>query len=128
MSQCVLTFIIDISSFYTGLKHNCSCKAISILRAALFKVVMKCKIVMFFLLFGLFFSKCTFLRLQSFISLSIKYPINPIFSVVVRICKIHIFPLEAFFIDHCLLPISIATVRETNSLIKIMYSISRNYP
>ena len=48
---------------------------------------MKCKIVMVFN----FFSKCLFLRLQNFFSPSVKYPINLIFSVVVYICKIHIF-------------------------------------
>ena len=46
----------------------------------------------FFLNFlGSFFSKYTFLRLQSFILASIKYSINSIFSVVVCICKIHVF-------------------------------------
>ena len=48
-------------------------------------------IYVFFLLFGLFFSKRSFLRLQNFISPSIKYPVNLFFSVVVCICKIHVF-------------------------------------
>ena len=52
---------------------------------------MKCKIVMFFNFLGSFFSKCSFLRLQNFILASIKYPVKLIFSVVVCICKIHIF-------------------------------------
>ena len=66
---------------------------------------------------------------------SIKYPINSIFSVVVCICKIHVFNyFSSWSIFHwslkkCLLPISIATVvRETNSFIKIMQPISPNYP
>ena len=67
-----------------------SLKLVSILRVTLWKVVIKCKIVMFSL-FGLFFSKCSFLRFQNFISPSIKYPINLIFSVVVFICKVHVF-------------------------------------
>ena len=46
---------------------------------------------MFFNLFGLFFSKYSFLRLQNFISPSIKYSINLIFEVVVCSCKIHVF-------------------------------------
>ena len=40
---------------------------------------------------GLFFPKYSFLRLQNFISPSIKYPINLIFSVVICICKIYVF-------------------------------------
>ena len=87
-----LTFIIDFSSFHNRLKQLCSLKLVSILRATLWKVVMKCKIVMFFNFLGwLFFSKCSFLRLQNFVWLSIKYPINLIFSVVVCICNIHVF-------------------------------------
>ena len=54
MSHWVLTFFIDFSSFYNGLKHLCSLKLVSILRAALWKVVMKCKIVMFFNSWGFF--------------------------------------------------------------------------
>ena len=83
-----LTFIIDFPSIYNGLKHLCSLKLISILQATWWKVVMKWKIVMFFILFGLFFSNHSFLRFQNFISPSIKYPVNLIFSVVVCICKI----------------------------------------
>ena len=52
---------------------------------------MKYKIVLFFNYFGLFFSKRSFLSLQNFISLSIKYPVSLIFYVVVCICKIHVF-------------------------------------
>ena len=40
---------------------------------------------------GLFFSKCSYSRLQSFISPSFKYSINLIFSAVVCICRFHIF-------------------------------------
>ena len=90
MSHLVLTFIFDFSSFHNGLKHLCSLKLVFILKATLWKVVMKCKI-MFFSLFGLFFSKSSFLRFQNFISPSIKYPINLIFPVIVCICKIQVF-------------------------------------
>ena len=48
----------------------------------------------YFLPFEPFFSKCTFLRLRHFV-LPISYPINSIFSLAVRICKIHVFD-EAF--------------------------------
>ena len=72
--------------FHNGLKHLCSLKLVSILRATLWKVVMKCKIVMFSNFLG-----SSFLRLQNFISPNIKYPINLIFSVVVCICEIHVF-------------------------------------
>ena len=54
MSYQDLTFIIDFSSFHNGLKHFCSLKLVSILRATLWKVVMKCKIVMFFNFLGSF--------------------------------------------------------------------------
>ena len=66
-------FIIDFSSFHNGLKHFCSLKLVSILRATLWKVVMKCKL--FFecnhflnvvLLFGLFFPKCSFFEVRKF--------------------------------------------------------------
>ena len=86
-----LMFIIDFSSFHNGLKQLCSLKLVSILSAALWKVVIKCKIVMFFSIFGLFFSNCSYLRFQNFISPSIKYPINLIFSVVVCVCKVYVF-------------------------------------
>ena len=56
----------------------------------LWKVAMKCKIVMYFHSLGSF-SKNVHLRFQNFISPSIKYLINLIFSVVVCICKIHVF-------------------------------------
>ena len=52
---------------------------------------MKCKIIVLFNFLGSFFPKCSFLRLQNFISPSIKYPVNLIFSVVVCICKINAF-------------------------------------
>ena len=52
---------------------------------------MKCKIAIFFWLFGFFFSKCSSLRLQNVTSPSIKHPINLTFSVVVFICKIYVF-------------------------------------
>ena len=42
----LLTFIIDFSSFHNGIKHLCSLKLVSIIRATLWKVVKKCKIVM----------------------------------------------------------------------------------
>ena len=83
-----LTFIIDFPSFHNGLKHLYSLKLISILKATWWKLVMKCKIVMLFILFGIFFSNYSFLRFQNFISPSIKCPVNLIFSVVVCICKI----------------------------------------
>ena len=55
-------------SFHNVLKHLWSLKLVSSLRTTLWKIVLKCKIVIF-------------------ISPSIKYPINKIFSVVVHICK-----------------------------------------
>ena len=56
-------------SFHNVLKHLWSLKLVSSLRTTLWKIVLKCKIVIF-------------------ISSSIKYRINLIFSVVVCICKI----------------------------------------
>ena len=91
MSHKVLTFTIDISSFHNGLRQPWSLKLVSVLIATLWKVVMKCKTVMFFFPFWVFFSKCSFLRLQNFISPSIKNPVNLIFALVVCICKIHVF-------------------------------------
>ena len=55
----------------------------SILRAKFWKAVVKCKHVIFFKFWALF-SKCTFLRLQHFFTAS-TFPLNSIFSVVVRI-------------------------------------------
>ena len=49
-----LMFTIDFSSFHNGFKHFCSLKQGSILRAALCKVVMKCKTVMLFHFLGSF--------------------------------------------------------------------------
>ena len=83
-------FIVDFPSFHNGLKHLCSLKLVSILTATLGKVVMKLKIVMFFNFLGIFFSKYSFLSSENFISPSIRYPINLIFSVLVCICKIHV--------------------------------------
>ena len=91
MSHWVLTFFIVFPRFHNGLKQLCSLKLVSILRATLWKVVMKCKIVMFFHFLGFFSPKCSFLRFQNFISPSIKYSINFTFSVVVCICQIHVF-------------------------------------
>ena len=48
MSYQLLMFIIYFPSFHNGLKHLWILKLVSILRAKLSKVVMKCKIVMFF--------------------------------------------------------------------------------
>ena len=118
-----------------NVKYSCSSKPISILRATFLKVVMECKIATF-LTFWVFFLKCTFLRLQSFISPSIKYTINSVFSVVVCSCKIHVFKEAFFFLKHfsliikkCVLPISMATVvKETNFFMKNMQPISPNYP
>ena len=46
--------------FHNGLKHYCSLKSVSILRVTLWKVVMKCKIVMFFNLLGSFSQNANF--------------------------------------------------------------------
>ena len=43
----VLTFIIDISNIQNELNHRCSLRPASILRENMWKVVMKCKIVVF---------------------------------------------------------------------------------
>ena len=48
MSYQVLTFIIDFSSFHNELKQLCSLKLVSILRATLWKAVVKCKIFILF--------------------------------------------------------------------------------
>ena len=40
---------------------------------------------------GGFFSRCSFLAFQNFISPSIKHPVKLFFSMVVCICKIHVF-------------------------------------
>ena len=45
---------------HNGLKHLCSLKLVSILRAKLWKVVMNCKIVMFFNFWGSFSRKFIF--------------------------------------------------------------------
>ena len=50
----------------------------------------------YFLIFGHFFTRCTFLRLWHFF-LPSGYPINAIFSVAVHIYKIHVFD-EPFFL------------------------------
>ena len=88
MYHYVLTFIIDFSGFHNGLKHLCSLKLVSILGATLSKVVMKCKLLSF-LNFWALFLKIFIFEVKNFISPSIRYPINLIFSVVVCICKIN---------------------------------------
>ena len=68
---------------------------VSVLRAKLWKVVMKCKIVMF-LTFAPFFSKFTFSRLQYFMSPQTD-SIRPSLALVVGIYKIQVFD-KAFFL------------------------------
>ena len=86
-----LTCVIDLSSFHNGLKNLYSLKLLSILTATLWKVVMKCKIVIFFNFLDSFSQNFHFwcCNVLTKISPSIKYPINLIFSVVVYICTIH---------------------------------------
>ena len=87
-----------------------------------------------FLTFG-FYSKCTFLRLQHFISPS-AYPINSFFfSVVVCIYKNHVFD-ETFFLlaivamitEKCIFPISMANFLTEKSLHQIMQLVNPDYP
>ena len=80
-----------ISKCFACNTMQCSLTLVSILGATLWMVAMKFKIVMLFNFLVTFFSKCSFLMLQNFISPSIKHPINLIFSVVVCTCKIHAF-------------------------------------
>lgn len=77
-----LTFLVSIMSSTTLVAQ-----LVSILSVKKWKVVMKCK-KSCILTSELFSSKCTFLRLRHVVSPS-SYPINSIFSMVVRICKIH---------------------------------------
>ena len=77
-----LTFLVSIMSL-----TKLVAQLVSILRVKKWKVVMKCK-KSCILTSELFSSKCTFLRLRHVVSPS-SYPINSIFSMVVRICKIH---------------------------------------
>ena len=107
MSHLLLTFIIDISSFYNGLKHPCNSKPIFILRATLFKVVMKCKTFMFFNFFGLFFSPSIKYQILFHPVTSIKFYFTQYqvsnqlnFSMVVCICKIHVFNKAFFLLKH----------------------------
>ena len=122
--------IIGISSFRNGLNHHLS--SVSILRAKLWKIVMKRKNNAF-LIFGSFFSKGTFLRLSHIFLLQF-FPNQLNFSMVVRIHKIHVF--EAFFLlatvpmvtGKVFFPVFMVTiVRKTNSFIKIMQLINTNY-
>ena len=110
-------------------------QSVCIFRENLWKVVVKCGIVIFycFEIIG-FSSKCTFLRFQHFI-LPSTYPINSFFSVVVCIFKIHVFD-EAFSV---LTIIAMITEKITfsyfhsnfireKSLHKIMQIINSDYP
>ena len=90
MSHYVSTFIIDFSSFYNGLKQLCSLKLVSIFRARLWKVVMKCKIVMLFNFLDFFF-KMFLLEVSKFYLTKYQVSNQFNFSEVVCICKIHIF-------------------------------------
>ena len=74
-------FDIDTSAFHNGLKHLCSSKLV--LEATLWKVVMKCEIVMFFIFLVSFSQNGHFWGCKI---LSRKCPVNLIFSVV-AFCK-----------------------------------------
>ena len=67
----VLTFIIDISNFHNGLKYLCS--LVSILRGTLWKVVMKCKLVMLFNFSGSFLKMLVFEAAKFYLT---KYQIS----------------------------------------------------
>ena len=54
------------SSFYIGIKHPCTSKPISILRATLFKVVIKCKTFMSFSTFWALFLKIYIFEVTKF--------------------------------------------------------------
>ena len=70
-------------------------QTVYISRAKLYKMVVKCETHVFFLTFG-FFSRCTFLSLEHFISPT-TYPFKSVLSVVLCIYKIHVFD-EALFL------------------------------
>ena len=90
MSHQVLTFIIDFCSFHNGLKHLSSLKLVSILRATFWKVVMKCKIVVF-LTFWARFLKIFIFEVAKFCLTRYQISNQLNSSVVVCICKIHAF-------------------------------------
>ena len=108
------------------LKQLCSLKPVSILRAKEGSHKMQNYI---FRLFGLFFSKVSFLRLQNFISTSIKYPIKLIFSVVVCIHVNSYKIYESFhpyLIDFFEVFISVRYHRDVKAL-KILASNSKHF-
>ena len=86
MSHQVLTFINDTFSFHNGLKHLCSLKLVSILGAALWKVVIKCKNVMFFFTFWALFLKMLIFQVAKFYLTKYQISNQLIFLVVVCIC------------------------------------------
>ena len=81
-----------INMFPLGFNTSAASR-VFILRAKLWKIVMKCQIAIF-LTFVIFFKKLTFLRLWHFIS-PYSDPMNSIFAVVDRISKIQF--LKKFF-------------------------------
>ena len=87
LSVCIL-----LNMFPLGFNTSAASR-VFILRAKLWKIVMKCQIAIF-LTFVIFFKKLTFLRLWHFIS-PYSDPMNSIFAVVDRISKIQF--LKKFF-------------------------------
>ena len=100
LSVCILNSFIRFqhASSFTFLVFKISltiliAQPVSIFRAKLWKIVLKCETVIF-LTFG-FFSKCTFLKLKHYILSSTSWS-SQFFSLIVCIHKIHVFD-EAFF-------------------------------
>ena len=87
LSVCIL-----LNMFPLGFNTSAASR-VFILRAKLWKIVMKCQIAIS-LTFVIFFKKLTFLRLWHFIS-PYSDPMNSIFAVVDRISKIQF--LKKFF-------------------------------
>ena len=77
--------IIDFSSFHNRLKHLCNLKLVSILRGS-GRYSWHVKLLFFHFLGSFSQNVPKFYQVSS-----IKYPVNLIFSVVVCMCKIHLF-------------------------------------
>ena len=125
------TYIIDIYSFQNGLRRSSDSTSF----------YFKSKIVvinyknMFFQLQGPFSQNVNFWEASKFF-LFLYFPVNSIFSVVIRIYKIHVFN-EAFFLFATFVMITekvnftvfmTILVMETYSINTIMLFIQPNYP
>ena len=72
------------------LKHLCSLKLVSILKATLWKILMKCKNLLFFT-FGALFLKIFIFKVAKVYLIQYQIPNQLNFLEVVCICKIYVF-------------------------------------